>query len=402
MSAASRTRPSATPNEVDEAMSAFSSIADNLRQGYAALAARAEVVEEELRVANAQLESKVFELERVRRHLEAVLDSLPTGVVVRDEQGRVERVNEPALEILDAERADLMGALEPAALVTEPAGSAMICRGGVRRIVAARYSGVRTRDGESLGSVEVLDDRTEFQELAERVHRLDKMAALGTMAGGIAHEIRNPMNAIKGFAALLLRGMQQESREGRWASLICEGVDEVNAIVSGLLNFASPERLQPEALDLAALVEESLELVRRDLSGAGDGSNLLHSLESEVCDGELTGDRIMLRQSLRNLVANAIDAQPEGGPVLVRVSCDAQQCCFSVEDAGSGIPEELAGRVADPFFTTRSEGTGLGLALVHTVAGLHGGRLEISPEASALGGARVLLKIPRLPYSDKQ
>jgi two-component system, NtrC family, sensor histidine kinase HydH len=106
-----------------------------------------------------------------------------------------------------------------------------------------------------------------------------------------------------------------------------------------------------------------------------------------------------VRQALRNLVANALQAQPEGGVVAVSIALDAGDVVLRVQDAGPGIPNHLRARIAEPFFTTRAEGTGLGLALVHSIAELHGGRLEISSAAAPLGGADVAFRIPYQPAS---
>ena len=110
--------------------------------------------------------------------------------------------------------------------------------------------------------------------------------------------------------------------------------------------------------------------------------------------GRRHSERIELRQALRNLVVNAMDVQPEGGHVLVTVTCDAAGTCFQVEDAGPGVSAEIVDRIREPFFTTRAEGTGLGLALVHSIADLHGGELDLDAAPSSLGGACFRLRIP--------
>jgi len=228
----------------------------------------------------------------------------------------------------------------------------------------------------------------ELTRMGERVNQLDKMAALGTMAGGIAHEIRNPMNGIKGFASLLLREADLTEKHERWARGIVEGTTEVDAIITGMLSFADPECLRLEEIDAVALASEAVrsatEVLAEDL------------WEIEVRVPELTfhGDRLKLRHALRNLVANAIDVQPDGGHVTVELEQVGDSARICVSDAGPGFSPEVATRATDPFFTTRADGTGLGLALVHTIAQLHGGSFEVSDTPSAHGGATVFLTIP--------
>jgi len=176
----------AAVEDVERAMQSFAHISDQLLAGYEALSARAEHVEAELCRTNVELEQKVRELDAVKRNLEAILHSLPTGVVVRDAEERIVRVNGAALAILGCSRDELLGKRAHAGLRgAEADGEAREIErsDGESVVVAARYSPIETTDGERAGSVEILDDRTALTRMAERVHQLDKMAALGTVAG---------------------------------------------------------------------------------------------------------------------------------------------------------------------------------------------------------------------------
>jgi len=243
----------------------------------------------------------------------------------------------------------------------------------------------------------------EVEVLATRLHAADKMAALGTMAGGIAHEIRNPLNAIRGFARLLEGEVDNSSKSHRWASLIVEGADLANAIIESMSTFATPNQLSVQAIDGASLIASAVEMVLPE--GAARTNWEVKTSCSESAQS-LTGDPIKLRQALRNLIANAVEAQPEGGPIHVFLNVEGNTATFRVEDGGPGIPAEFVKRIKDPFFTTRPEGTGLGLALVTTIAQLHGGDLVIDANPSELGGAVFSLSIPMgaadraLPASD--
>jgi len=369
------------PPELGDALHALSSISENLRASYATLAARAERIERELFATNEQLE--------------AVLRALPTGVVVRDAAGRILRANPTACAILGSSEAELVAEGCEGSCARE-----FVQPDGTPRLVEQRRSPIHAPDGGSAGSVEILDDRTELARLTERLHSLDKMASLGTLASGIAHEIRNPMNAVRGFAELLRRNTKEDSQRARWSALICEGVDEADAIIAGLLSFGAPEQLRREPLDASELIASAITLARRSLPPQSDPERWQISSES-ACPAFM-GDRIKLRQALRNLVANALEAQPQGGSVHIACRLQRGEVLFDVYDGGPGIAPELRCRVADPFFTTRAEGTGLGLALVHTIADLHGGRFEISPVPAPLrhgGGAHMLLA---LPYSNNE
>ncbi len=382
-----QTAPSREELELDHVLRTFPDVLDALRQSYDELRARAERMENELCRANAELASKVRELDAVKGHLEAVLDSLPTGVVVRDSRGRVVSVNRAAQVLLGQGQDELAGrARHPALRGPAADGSPHEVRSadGKRLVLASLYSEVHLSDGAVDGSVEILDDRTERTALTERLHAADKMAALGTMAAGIAHEIRNPLNAVKGFASLLRRHAGVEPRSQRWAELIVEGVSEADAIIENLLSFGSPERLRLETIRAEELLAGAIRLALPDGSRATVGTRC-------ACP-PFVGDRIKLRQAIRNLVANSVEA---GAP---RIEVELARCdgdvLVRVSDDGPGIPAELRHRVLDPFYTSRVDGTGLGLALVTTIARLHGGSVAVSPEPSSLGGAEVLLRIP--------
>ena len=369
---------SGTP-ELAEALQALSSISENLLASYATLSARAERIARELAATNEQLE--------------AVLRALPTGVVVRDASGSILRANPTACAILGASEPELVAAGGAACQARE-----FLQADGTPRLVERRRSPIHAEGGGSAGSVEILDDRTELARLTERLHSFDKMAALGTLAAGIAHEIRNPLNAVRGFAELLRRDVPDPQQRERHAARICAGVDEADAIISSMLSFGAPERLRREQLDTRELIESAIDLARRSLPGGSDSAawTISSSADCAACEG----DRIKLRQALRNLVANALEAQPGGGTVHVACSLQQGEVRFDVYDGGPGIAPELQRRVTDPFFTTRAEGTGLGLALVHTIAKLHGGRFEVSPAPAPRqhgGGAHLILT---LPYSN--
>lgn len=376
--------------ELQSMMQSLTSISGELMRSYAGLERRAERVEAELSVANAELVSQLAQLE-------AILEALPVGVVVRSADGRVQRVNRAAAEILGCTTADLSNGSEQLQLVESSEPREVQCADGERRALTSRTSGFRLPDGEFEGSVQIIDDRTELVRLGEEMHRLDKMAALGTMAAGIAHEIRNPMNAMKGFAEMLKRQLAGEAKTGRWAAAISEGVDEVDAIIRSMLGFSQPEQLCEEGLDAGDVLEAALELAKRHTPGQLPVANW--AIRADADTVRFRGDRIKLRQALRNLVSNAMEVQPTGGSLHVAIRVEGDQLVFRVDDAGPGLSPECATKARDPFYTTRAEGTGLGLSLVHSIAQLHGGSLEIHKASSPLGGASIAFQIPFHPVA---
>ncbi len=369
----------------------LTAISENLLASYARLARHAERVEGELVVANAELARRVAEVDALRLHLDAVRRALPCGVVVFRAGGAVASANPRALELLGTTEAELTrtgGGILLATASRVEVVHELDLPDGTHRVLAVRRADIPHSDEG--GSVVIVDDRTEERRLAAELSSRSKMAALGTMAGGIAHEVRNPLNAVRGFASLLTRELDGTTRAHRFAQRICQGVDEIDAIVESILSFAAPNKLVRETFDAATLVAEAVALARRDDPRAAADTERWH-IETHVAVTVLRADRIKLRQALRNLVANAIQAQPSGGRVVVEVREVGAEAVLRVNDAGPGLAPHLRDRAGEPFLTTRDEGTGLGLALVHAIAAVHGGRFDIrSP--GPLGGADATIR----------
>jgi len=388
--------------DAEAAMRAALVLLGDLRTGHQRLEARAIHVEAELCRANDELARKVTELERMTRSLEAVLAAIPTGVIVRDDTGRVSHVNQAAAAILGVHGADV---------VPEPALRALdtICVDGARaeltgvdgrcRVVVRRTSRVVLTDGAVVGAVDSLDDQTELAAAEVRMRRLTRAAALGTMVGGVAHEVRNPLHAISGFAELLQRAVPAESRAARHAARIRVAVADLDAIVASMLGVAGHGRLALERTPVRAIVEAAVDAARASVAEVSDaGLGAQAEIELQVADIVADVDPIELRQALRNLVANALQAQPHNARVLVVAELDADGALVvRVDDAGPGVPNEAREHLFDPFYTTRASGTGLGLALVRRIAELHGGALDCLAAPSALGGASFRLRIPSSP-----
>jgi len=390
-------QPASTPlaacdEDVTNVITSFTNVLESLQESHKRLEERARHVDAELCRANDELGAKVVELDRVKQHLEAVLASIPTGVVVYDTEGRIVRANDAATAILGLGRTDLLdvGAVEGlAGPAADGTPTAILCADQSVRVLARRYSAI-TLDGKvPAGGVEVIEDQSALVRAKERLHRLDKTAALGTMAGGIAHEIRNPLHGIQGFAELLLRETDGDSRATRHATRIKEGVTEIESIVASMLGIAGTGQLHAETFDVHTMVHDAVEAVMQDRQAPERWA-----IEMVGPAATIIADRIKVRQATRNLVANACEAQPSGGHIRIETKPRTGGVELIVSDNGSGVSPENVDRICDPFFTTRAEGTGMGLALVQRVAELHGGGLELCSPTAPLKGASFSLVIP--------
>jgi signal transduction histidine kinase len=222
----------------------------------------------------------------------------------------------------------------------------------------------------------------------ERAMAAERLAMLGRIATGLAHEIRNPLGSISGSAEMLrdAPGLQEEDR--RLCEIIGRESARLNALVSDMMDLAKPRRPEPRAVDVAALAREVVELASRsDRGGSGDVTIRYDGLGPgdpvyATCDAE------QMRQVLWNLVRNGVQASGAGSTVTVRVRAKDRRVELTVEDEGPGIPAEAAARIFDAFYTTRSQGTGIGLAVVRRILDDHasvGATLRLLPENEGRG-----------------
>ena len=262
--------------------------------------------------------------------------------------------------------------------------------GPARRLLLARANALRDQAGVLTGAVEVADDVTEMRALSERAERADRLKQLGEMAAGVAHEIRNPLNGIEGFASLLVRDLPDGDKRRRFAQLIVEGVRDLNRTVTGLLEFTRQRRLERRAHDPADLVRAVVEVAAADAAAAG----VTITIDDRWAPrGVVQVDGPQLKQVLLNLVRNATEAaaeaHPGAGRVLIALESSADGLVIQVEDDGPGVPVEARQLIFTPFHTTKEHGTGLGLAVSYAIVQLHGGTLTV--EDGTLGGARFRL-----------
>jgi signal transduction histidine kinase len=246
--------------------------------------------------------------------------------------------------------------------------------------------------------VEIFSDLTEFRELEERLDRADKLAALGQLAAQVAHEIRNPLNGIEGFASLLLRDLGQGDRRREFARHILAGAQSLNKIVGNMLLFCQPCTLQPRQTCARKVLEEALAFVLEECRGQGREN--LHVHRDYEPDGEpIEADPDQLRQAFMNLLLNAVQAMGDGGDIRLTSRDRPEGLEIRIQDSGPGIPRGLREKVLDPFFTTKSTGTGLGLAIVQKIVRLHGGELRL--ESPGEGTAAVVTLPRRAPAAGR-
>jgi two-component system sensor histidine kinase HydH len=318
-----------------------------------------------------------------------VVTNLPVGLIATDRNGNIAFFNAAAEKITGIKFDDARGKGASEALPDHWCGlednlmqgqpileQEMECSFSNRKTVPLSVSASRivNEDGEFVGNIIILRDLGEVRRLQEEVRRKEKLAALGRLAGGVAHEIRNPLSSIKGLATYFGSKFAEESEDKESANVMVREVDRLNRVVSELLELARPSELKLKHADINELLAHSVRLVQQDAQAKNIEINL--STSDDVPLIQVDSDR--LSQCLLNIYLNAIQAMDEGGVLSVK-SLLRKNGTIKVEigDTGKGISPIDLKRVFDPYFTTKPSGTGLGLAIVHKIIEAHQGNIKV-------------------------
>jgi two-component system sensor histidine kinase HydH len=237
----------------------------------------------------------------------------------------------------------------------------------------------------------LLKDLQEVYALRREIHRNQRLASVGRLAAGVAHEVRNPLSSIKGFATYFKERYREKPEDQQIAGIMIQEIDRLNRVIGQLLDFARPIKVAAKTVAVPQLVADSLKLVeaRAKEKAIGIETTIVPQLLT-VC---LDPDRI--KQVLLNLYLNALDAMEAGGRLSVSAAAEDHDrwIVFRVSDTGHGISKENQSQIFDPYYTTKSTGTGLGLAIAHNIVDAHGGRIEVVSTAGE--GTTVTVRIPK-------
>ena len=248
--------------------------------------------------------------------------------------------------------------------------------------------------GEPIGTVLVLDDLTERRALEEQVQRTHRLAALGRLAGGLAHEIRNPLAITRAAAQMLQREIGEQSTLGEYTQVIQTEIDRVDRLVEQLLAYARPVPLQRAPVAIGDVIERTVALTRAYAAQ--------HRVELTVAIAAdlplVNGDAELLHQALVNVLLNGMHATAPGGSISVQAEATAAgsgapaMVAITIHDTGQGIAPTDLPQIFDPFYTTRADGTGLGLSIVQQIIQEHGGTIAVQSQVAR--GTSFILHLP--------
>ncbi len=380
---------------LEEAFRVFVSTSQELEEAFERLRVQGEEVDRKVHKVNLDLRRKVCALEDLRSRLGSVFEALPTGVISMDPDGRITLMNGAAEEILSVRAKDSLGRnvldlpLGEQLLLSqcdEEVGDALGGKlrqitnaAGECRTVEGRVEWIRGEQGVIEGRVEFITDRTEVVDLEKRMMRLDKLAALGEMAAGIAHEVRNPLHGSIGFAELLGKEISRSGDRDRmltYVEKIRHGIRKVDSIIESVLTWARPEEVETTTVDLGVLLQDAVETVSQGLPGQ-DAEHLIQLRVAGSADLRVKGDPVRLYRVVENLLRNAVESMPHGGTIDVTSEVERNQVLVHVADRGCGIKPEHLEKIFQPFFTTKGAGTGLGLFFTQRILDVHGGEVSL-------------------------
>ena len=357
----------------------FDEAAQTLQQSYSTLTARVEQMDVELARSNEALRRQLCDNEAMRGHLDGILESLSTGVLVTDDGGTISRSNRAAEALLGATGAELR--TRSASTILADAGLALCDRPQRigQTVVSISQVPLHSDSGARSGHLILLQDITRIYQLEEQLQRKDRLAAMGELIGRIAHEIRNPLGSVELFASMLQRDLGERSSAKRYARQISQAVQSMDGLLANLLLYMRPVRMARGWHAAEPLIGDSIKLAAHAITKVPVDIrvDISREIRSIWChDGQL-------KQVLVNLVVNAVHAMPDGGVLAISLDQEPLQALgipavrLTVRDSGVGIEPAHRSRIFDPFFTTKDEGTGLGLAIVYSIIEAHQGRIDV-------------------------
>ncbi len=331
-----------------------------------------------LAVAYFQRREQSKKLGRLERFQANLLDNMPDGLITLTPDGTILAANGSAHKLLDSPEDSALAGMNWNDFTYESLQE--FKRNNVVWIHARRnkkslefilFPYFESQEEER--TMIIIRDRTDIAGLEEDLYEARRLASIGSLAAGVAHEIRNPLSSLRGFAQLFAEKFKDEQPYGTYATTMLEEADRLNRVVTDLLYLSKPHELDPRQLEISDICNSMKTLMGFDLEHKGTVIN------TDLACHQVFADSDGIRQVLLNLLVNSLDAVPEGnGEITILAEKDAHGVWISVCDNGPGMPEDIRKHALEPFFTDKPKGTGLGLAIVNTIMRGHNGRVTIS------------------------
>jgi len=395
----------------------FNQATQSLRQSYQALKKEAESLNKKLAETNEELTRKVRELGSIRNYLNNILDSMASGLIAIDQGGKITIINQAAEAITTYRANEVLGfSYEKVFGQKNLSFTSLIkktLQGGTSLMEEGVFYGreenipleivtnpIRDEKKRMEGVLAVFQDLSAIRRLQKEIEEKNRLALLGEMAANVAHEIRNPLSGIEGFALLLKRTFPEDKKKQEWTDNIIEGTRNLNRLVTRLLDFARPLRLNLQVVELKEIIENVLSFLSQRIRE--EKANVEIKTEFLPHPIKVRGDSDLLKQAFLNLMLNAVQALSGRGKLIIRTSL---VCCphYSLSgsqreaevifsDSGCGISAEDRKKIFHPFYTTKAKGCGLGLAITQRIIRSHRGNIRM--ESKKGKGSTFTVRLP--------
>jgi two-component system sensor histidine kinase HydH len=329
-------------------------------------------------------------LSRVKAFSDNLVKNMPIGLLAVDMDGRIASFNQTAESVLQLSSREVLwkkpqevlprAMLELTDRLKTEKGlleKEILCPVTGDKIIPLEVIATFLQDetGASLGYVILFRDLSEIRQLKREIERNQRLASVGKLAAGIAHEIRNPLSSIKGFATYFKERYRGVPEDQKTAEIMIQEVERLNRVIGQLLEFARPMSIKKKPVSLATLVQDSMKMIEADAHRKGIRLHVGGIPDIE----EVSIDPDRIKQVFLNLYLNALEAMQNGGTLSVKLRRNdvSNNVEITISDTGTGIKEAYLPHVFDPYFTTKSSGTGLGLAIVHKIIESHGGTVRV-------------------------
>jgi two-component system sensor histidine kinase HydH len=341
-------------------------------------------------------------LSRVKIFSEALVTNMPIGLIALNDQGEIVTCNEKAQVVLEISCSNALGkqamSILPDAL-KKMLGELPQSGGFMERDIQLNSAQGKQQVWEAVaaelmdkgtptGRILLIRDVTTIRQMENEVARSRHLNSIGSLAAGVAHEIRNPLSSIKGFAVYFKERLSGNREDEETADIMIAETERLNRVISQLIEFARPLELNTEKIRFVDLVSHTIKLIAAD----AQQSNISIEINTAEAMPMVEVDPDKIKQVLLNILLNSLSAMKEGGKLTIGFSCGTDNLNVIISDNGTGINEADLPKIYDPYFTSKPAGTGLGLAVVQKIIEAHGGRINVE---SRIGqGTKVSLSLP--------
>jgi len=400
------------------ALDSFNATVADLGSSYQKLIERIPELNTKIFEKNQQLEENFYEANRLRRFLNAILNSMADGVVVIDTEGKIVLFNRSAEKLTGFSCEEVTGKLYTkvfgkhvsdrfSPLYTLTKGISLlseekeiVTKSGKHLPVRYSTSLVTDNQDRTLGAVELFSDLTRIKELEKEMQVIKTQAALNQIVGLVAHEIRNPLGGIRGYVDLLAESMEENDPRRKMVNHIVESIVRLDEIVANFHFYTRPVEPHFVEMDLRSFLKDVLEFFAQKAQIKSNSIRLVSNLSSEKGSLKVRIDPVLLEQAVLAVLDNAVKAMKNGGTLRVELQEEKflgensrENVAIVITDSGEGMSKKVMEKLFTPFFTTRERGLGLGLSLAQNFISLHRGNIFVESEKGI--GSTVTIVLPK-------